>query len=415
MKNKKFNNNLNEKAVLYIKNLENLKKFEEDIKELSEFNQMILDNVPVSIIVINKQGVLTFVNKHFRYFSSSNSPLNRNVFRLPFFINEGLCGPLKKLLTDGTPFSKDNCRTVNSQGELKYLNIIHTPLKNDKGEITGALSMAIDNTEAFLYKKNLEDLNKSLERIVGERTRLLDDSNKQLKRALDLKLKFISDASHELRTPLTIIKGNLDVAIKYHATKDKEINEIRNIISHEVKRMIGVLVDLTLLTNADSDQEYLNYEKIDLNWKIKDALLSLKVLARHKNIAIKYKDSGPLEIMGDGSKIIKLLLNLLRNAIRYNKRNGWVKIWLEKDKDGVIIYIADSGIGIPEKDLPYIFERFYRVDKARSRDEGGTGLGLAICKWIVEAHKGTISVESKLGKGSTFIVRLPFDHEQISR
>ena len=119
-----------------------------------------------------------------------------------------------------------------------------------------------------------------------------------------------------------------------------------------------------------------------------------------------------LTIMGDEAKVEKLLLNIARNAIKYNKKGGWVKIWTEKNNNGVNIYVEDNGIGIPKQDLPYIFERFYRVDKARSRGEGGTGLGLSIAKWIAEAHQGKISAESTMGKGSKFIIHLPNDYKK---
>ena len=172
--------------------------------------------------------------------------------------------------------------------------------------------------------------------------------------------------------------------------------------------MTGILADLTMLTNTDVNSEQLAYEEVNLGSIIKAASQSLKVLAQQKRIKIKYKKGmEKLNIMGDEAKLEKLLLNIIRNAIKYNKERRWVKIWTEKDNNEARIYIEDNGIGIPEKDLPYIFERFYCVDKARTSSEGGVGLGLAIAKWIVEAHKGKISVESIFGQGSKFVIHLP--------
>lgn len=393
---------------------EELKSNQEKYKKLSEFNQRILDTAPYSVITIDKKGILTYVNKHFSNFSSSSSPLNRDVFKLPFFINEGLCEPLKKLLADGTPFAKENCRTVNSKGETKYLNVIHVPLRGADGEINGALSMAVDNSEAYEANKKLEAWNQELEQKVIKRTKQLDLANKKLAKALDLKIKFIADASHELRTPLTVIQGNLDLArmgVKKMTSQDKEFLEV---ISKEVHHMTGILSDLTALARSDDNEENITYEKVNMTKLVNASILSLKAVGLKNNISLEYLEKDLVEIMGDEAKLEKLLLNILRNAIKYNKENGSVKVWLEYDRQYARIFVADSGLGIADKDLPYIFERFYRSDNARSKSEG-SGLGLSICKSIVEAHKGIIEVESKLGEGSVFIIHLPIDYKQLKK
>ena len=134
----------------------------------------------------------------------------------------------------------------------------------------------------------------------------------------------------------------------------------------------------------------------------------MKVLANRKKVKIEYeKKSAQIEIMANKDDIEKLLLNLIRNAIKYNKENGWIKVWVEKEKEGVIINIEDGGIGIPEKELSRIFERFYRVDKARTRSGEDSGLGLAICKHIVESYGGRIDVKSTFGEGTIFYFHLP--------
>jgi signal transduction histidine kinase len=136
----------------------------------------------------------------------------------------------------------------------------------------------------------------------------------------------------------------------------------------------------------------------------------LKILADQKKIALIYKKGAKkIKITGDEAKLEKLLLNIVRNAIKYTNEKGRVKIWAERLAREATIAIEDNGVGIPEKDLPYIFERFYRVDKSRSREEGGTGIGLSIAKWIAEAHNGSITVESTVGKGTKFTVHLPYN------
>ena len=258
------------------------------------------------------------------------------------------------------------------------------------------------------FNKELQEANKNLEIKVLKRTRQLDVMNKKLREAIELKSKFIADASHELRTPLTVIQGNLDLAVREAKIKQTKIPETYILILNEIKRMTGVLSDLTMLTNFDAKTETLRYEKINLEKLIKAANQSLQILAKQKKIRLTYeKNARQIKIFGDESKLEKLLLNIIRNAIKYTEKNGKIKIWIEDDGEFVKINIQDNGIGIPKEDLPYIFERFYRVDKARSRKEGGTGLGLSICLWIAEAHGGYISVESEQGKGSTFTVHLP--------
>jgi signal transduction histidine kinase len=291
-----------------------------------------------------------------------------------------------------------------------YLNIIGVPLFNKNNEVEEAISMAIDNTETVLAKKRLEELNRTLEKKIDERTQQLYEANQELNQVLDLKSKFISDASHELRTPLTIIQGNLDLATTELRSSNKKVPEAYTLINKEVSHMTNILTDLTVLSNTDANSEKYNYDKINLPLLLLDITTSLGVLAKQKDITI-HLDKKPenLYIMGDETKIEKALLNLIRNAIKYTDCNGEIKIWLENNETEAIINISDTGIGIPAEDLPYIFERFYRVDKARSRQEGGSGLGLAIVKSIIEAHQGHIEVKSEAGIGSTFIIYLPLN------
>ncbi len=400
-------------VVFTIQDVTERKTAEEEIRRLNEFNKRILDNAPVSIMTLDRRGIITSENEYTKNLSKSKRHAGKSIFIIDFFKREDLVDKYKELLQTGKSFAKSNCQTINKEGKIKYLNIIAAPLKDKRGNINGAVSMAIDNTEAILIKKKIEKLNKELERKVIQRTRQLDQVNKELSKVLDLKSKFIADASHELRTPLTIIQGNLDLAAQEAKGLDNEVPEVFNLINKEVEQMSGILADLTMLTNTDANSEKLAYEEVNLGSLVKAASQSLKVLAQQKNIKIKYKKGlEKLSIMGDEAELEKLLLNIIRNAIKYNKEGGWVKIWLEKDKSEARIYIEDNGIGVPEKDLPYIFERFYCVDKARTGSEGGVGLGLAIAKWIVEAHKGKISVESILEQGSKFAIHLPYDYKK---
>lgn len=386
---------------------------EKNFKNLSKLNQIIMDNAPVSIITIDCFGNITSANKYFYKFSGSEFLRKKSIFQTAFFAREGLENDYKKLLQTGQIVKKDDCYTKNFKNEIKYLNITAIPMRSKTGKIIGAISMAIDNTKTYQTKKALEKLNEQLEKKVSDRTEQLAVMNKKLKKALELKSKFIADASHELRTPLTIIQGNLDLRIKELLLDNKQIPEVIGMIDKEIKHMSGIITDLTALTNADQKNTPAIYENVNLNEVIEDVILSLEILALNKNVKLKMeKNDGKCEIMGDEIMLEKLFLNIVNNAIKYNNSGGWVKIGIKKNDREIKITISDNGIGIPEKDTPFIFERFFRSDKSRSRGESGSGLGLAICRWIVDDHHGKIAVLSKEGEGSCFTISLPIDYKK---
>jgi signal transduction histidine kinase/DNA-binding response OmpR family regulator len=384
----------------------------EERDRLSELNSKILDNAPISVITVDRQGYITSANKYFDNFSKTRSYRNHNIFDSEFFIREGLVEDYRKLLVHGTVVRRENCYEKNNRGEDKYLKIIAVPLRDQHGDIEGALSMAIDNTETVLFKNKLEELNGGLEKMIEQRTTELYEANRELAKVLELKSTFMADVSHELRTSLTIIQGNLELMTLRSpilAGNQESYSQVFN----EIKRMSSMLADLTSLTTAESSSQKLNYEKIDLNRLIASVCKSLSVMADDKGIRLEHRNGAAvIEMMADGDKLEKLLSNLIRNAIRYNKDNGWINVWAEVAASEISLHVEDGGIGIAEEYLPFIFERFYRVDKARSRNEGGSGLGLAICKWIAEIHGGKIEVRSQEGRGTIFTVRLPRKAEQ---
>jgi len=388
---------------------------EEKIQALSELNQKILDNVPLSIVMLDKNGIVTAANKVAKnLMDEPHRPLIGSKLTSTYEIksNKKLLNLYNLLLNEGKSFHYDNLEYFLSKtNERRSLNIIAVPLLNKKGGAEGAISMALDNTEAILAKKRLRDLNRNLERKVNERTYELNVINKKLNDILDLKSKFVSDASHELRTPLTVIQGNLDLAVREAEHNHNALSEIYPMITNEIKRMKLILSDLTMLTNIDVGNEQIIYEKISLNHLISTVVQSLSVLARQKNIKlINKRAQKAISIIGDDAKLEKTLLNIVGNGIKYTDPGGYVKIWTEQYENGVRITVLDNGIGIPESDLPYIFERFYRVNKARSRKEGGSGLGLSIAKWIIKAHNGSIEAQSVEGKGTKFTIFLPYNY-----
>ena len=218
--------------------------------------------------------------------------------------------------------------------------------------------------------------------------------------------QFSSDASHELRTPLTVLKGQNELIL----SKQRKPEEYQEVISsnlEEINYMSKVLEDLFVLSKSDENQVNLDYKPVDLRALVEEVCKHAEILAEEKNIKIIIAFLEPIEIKGDEVRLRQMVWNVLQNGIKYTQQGGELKISLQNEGDCALLTIQDTGIGIPEEDLPLIFNRFYRVDKARTRDEGGSGLGLSICRQIAEAHKGKIEVESKLGVGTRFKIRLP--------
>ena len=171
--------------------------------------------------------------------------------------------------------------------------------------------------------------------------------------------------------------------------------------------MSKVLEDLFAISKSDENQILLNCKPMDLSILAEEVCKHAEVLAGDKDISIVIAFLESVEINGDEVRLRQMIWNILHNGIKYTQSGGELKVSLQEEAGFALLSIQDTGIGIPEKDLPSIFDRFYRVDKARSRDEGGSGLGLSICKHIAEAHKGEIKVESKLGIGTRFKIRIP--------
>ena len=227
----------------------------------------------------------------------------------------------------------------------------------------------------------------------------LENSFKQMR-------QFSSDASHELRTPLTVLKGQNELILS-KLRKPEEYQEVISSNLEEINYMSKVLEDLFLLSKSDENQVGLNCKQFNLKPLVEEVCKHAEVLAEEKNIKIIIAFLEAVQIKGDEVRLRQMSWNILQNGIKYTQCGGELKVSLQNGGDFALMTIQDTGIGIPEEDLGFIFNRFYRVDKARSRDEGGSGLGLSICRQIAEAHKGTIEVESKLGVGTRFKIRLP--------
>jgi len=220
--------------------------------------------------------------------------------------------------------------------------------------------------------------------------------------------RFTADASHELKTPLTILRGEVEVGLK----KKRGMKEYQRILAsnlEEISRMSRIVDDLLTLSRADMGEVSMEREEIELSTLAREVWEDLQILAREKRIQLKFMDDGFTKVEGDPLFLRQLILNLTENSLKYTPSGGKVELKVKGDQEQgeVRIFVSDTGVGIARKDLKRIFDRFFRVDKARTRNTGGTGLGLSICQWIVQAHEGQIAVESTVGKGSTFTVTLP--------
>ncbi len=216
--------------------------------------------------------------------------------------------------------------------------------------------------------------------------------------------EFIGNLAHELKTPIFNIQGYI-LTLLEGALEDPEHNrKFLMKAAKNVDRMAGLIDDLDVITKIEGGSLELNLSTFDLGNLVHEVMDQLEQRAKRMEISIMFVEDGPrkIEVQGDASKIEQVLMNLVSNSLRYGKVGGTTQIRCYDMEEQVLIEVADDGIGMSEEHLPRIFERFYRVDKSRSRNAGGSGLGLAIVKHIIEAHEQSISVRSTQGKGSTF-------------
>jgi len=406
-----------------------------DLKPMGKFIQVLdesgnigrksdnLRNVqlPISLTALKNasRGAITFETNH----SFGNAPLR--VFTFPVLENNHVTRIVQ--VASSLEDVEDALNT------LLIILVIAVPLALLVASLGGqflankALS-PVDRISKTARMITSQNLNQRIEpsKVKDEISRLIETFNEMISR-LDQSFRqikqFSTDASHELKTPLTILKGEVEVALRKERSPDEYVQILKSNLE-EVNRMSQIVEDLLLLSKADSGEIRLNREDVNLTEILNEVVGQMRRVAQSKNLRLETSNHyEEIHLFGDPLRIRELFLNLIENGIKYTEEGGSIHIGLTKEThlpdgnhSGVAkgdqaefakVIVSDTGIGIAKDDQERIFDRFFRVDKARSRQEGGSGLGLSICKWIVEAHRGEIKVESNLGKGSRFIVKLP--------
>lgn len=274
-----------------------------------------------------------------------------------------------------------------------------SPAKDMKEAI---LSLSDGDKNARIKKQTIKEY-----KDIGDAVNVLLDRLESIDGSRD---EFVSNVSHELKTPMTSMKVLADSLLATENAPIEMYKDFMQDIAEEIDRENEIIGDLLNLVRTDGERAVLNIETVDVNELMEVVLKRLKPIALKNNIEIIFESMRPVTASIDRVKFIIVLTNIIENAIKYNHPEGWVKITLNADHKFFYVDVSDSGIGIPEECKDQVFERFYKVDKARSRETGGTGLGLAITKNIVLLHKGTIKFYSKENEGTTFNIRIPLNY-----
>lgn len=277
--------------------------------------------------------------------------------------------------------------------------ILVKPIKSIEESIerisTGNLKANIEEKGETEVKNIIREFNQMVEIIAKQ-----DESRQQ----------FVSNVSHELKTPITSMKVLADSLVGQENVPEELYQEFLTDIAKEIDRENDIITDLLNLVRMDSGNDKLNISTVNINELVESTLKRLRPIAEVKNIEVVLESFRPVMADVDEVKFNMVLTNLVENAIKYNVTDGWVRVSLNADHQYFYLKVADSGIGIEDDQQEHIFERFFRVDKARARETGGTGLGLSITKNIILLHKGTVKVHSKEGEGTTFTVRIPLKY-----
>jgi heavy metal sensor kinase len=241
---------------------------------------------------------------------------------------------------------------------------------------------------------------------LGRLAKTLNGMLDRLEKSFREMRRFTADASHELRTPISVIRTEAEVALNKPVSDDDNQNLLSNILE-ECERLTWITDQLLTLSREDAGITQFRREPVDVGGLVRDVAETMRPLADAKNLCVEIAANGAAVVAGDADRLKQVVYNLLHNAIKYTPHSGRVNLAVERPGENILLAVHDTGVGIAPEHLPHVFERFYRVDKARTRAEGGTGLGLSIVDSIVAAHGGCVEIQSQPNEGTTVTVSFP--------
>lgn len=361
---------LNNKINILARNLSEF-AIQEQIQEKQL--STVIDNTQSGLVLLDEKGYVHLVNRKFMSMFGGEQQDYIGFLYYEVMSNEKIHETVQQTFLYEKNVTESFTQVV--EVDKKYLEIVGAPIFNERNMLKGAVLVFYDIT----HLKKLELMRKD----------------------------FVANVSHELKTPITSIKGFAETLLDGAMTDPDTLRNFLTIINDESTRLQGLIEDLLRLSNLEKDEYKLVKRDVNLSMLIGEIMPIVNQPAEKKRIALSVDTADNIEFQAESEGVKQVIINLLMNAISYTPENGKVSLYAEETRDSVHIKVTDTGIGIHKDAIPRIFERFYRVDKARSRNTGGTGLGLSILKHIVEVHGGKISVESELNKGSAFHVYFP--------
>ena len=352
-----------------------------NLQETIETNQIqqerlstLIENMGSGLVLIDEKGKISLVNKVYREWFH----VNPSQFLYKHYYEVMKSEELHKQIEDIFMLENPISRQIQIQHSLdrKHYEVLGAPIVGNHHEWKGIVLVFHDITEL----KKLEQMRKD----------------------------FVANVSHELKTPITSIKGFSETLLDGAMNDQATLVNFLNIIQKESDRLQSLVQDLLELSRIEQSGFTLDWQMVDIKDLVDDVIAILQPKAESKDIQlhshIKVQQN---KVNADPFRIKQMIINLVNNALTYTQAGGLVEVKVYEKEQWMVLQVKDTGIGIEKKELPRIFERFYRVDKARSRNSGGTGLGLAIVKHLVEAHKGKIEVDSEVGEGTVFTIYLP--------
>lgn len=347
------------------------------IQEKMQGSQLltVIDNMESGVILIDERGYVHLVNRKFLKIFGKTTKDYIGYLYYDVLEEERIYKAVQEAFLYEQKVK--NAFTIEMEIEKLYIEIVGAPIFNEINELKGAVLVFHDITE--------------------------------LKRLEQMRKDFVANVSHELKTPITSIKGFAETLLDESMDDEAIRNKFLEIIYNESERIQALVDDLLELSKLEKDEMHIHFEKVNITKLVEEITPIVQQQATSKEIHFTISAQPNLIIDGDFNRLKQVFINILNNANSYTPVGGKVTLEVKLVDNYLQVNVSDTGIGIPENKKKRVFERFYRVDKARSRNTGGTGLGLAIVKHIVEAHNGTIELKSQVDKGSTFTVLLPIN------